>query len=73
MKKTFQVTTLLVIALLSLVSCNLFAKKYSVTYGGNGNTGGSVPVDTQQYVEGDTVTILGNTGSLAKTGCTFGG
>jgi len=73
MKKTFQVTTLLVIALLSLVSCNLFAKKYSVTYYGNGNTGGSVPVDTQQYVEGDTVTILGNTGSLAKTGYTFGG
>jgi len=73
MKKTLQVTTLLMIALLSLVSCNLFAKKYSVTYGGNGNTDGSVPVDTQQYVEGDTVTILGNTGSLIKTGYSFGG
>jgi hypothetical protein len=37
---------------------------YTVTYNGNGNTGGSVPADSNTYEEGDTVTVLGNTGSL---------
>ena len=44
----------------------------SVTYNGNGNTGGSVPVDgSSPYLNGATVTVLGNTGSLVKTGNTF--
>ncbi len=47
--------------------------QYTVTYNGNGNTGGSVPVDTNTYEEGATVTVLGNTGSLVKTGYTFTG
>jgi uncharacterized repeat protein (TIGR02543 family) len=47
---------------------------YTVTYNGNGNTGGSVPVDTSSpYVEGRTVTVRGNTGSLVRTGHTFSG
>ena len=46
---------------------------YSVTYLGNGNTSGSVPVDATAYSSGATVTVLGNTGSLAKTHCTFDG
>ena len=46
---------------------------YTVTYNGNGNTGGSVPVDTNNYEQGATVTVLGNTGNLAKTGYTFAG
>src|SRR5690349_9410149 len=37
-----------------------------VIYNGNGNTGGSVPVDGNTYNPGDNVTVLGNTGSLAK-------
>lgn len=42
---------------------------YIVTYDGNGSTGGSVPVDASSpYTSGATVTVLGNTGSLVKTG-----
>ena len=43
----------------------------NVTYYGNGSTGGSVPTDATGYAEGDVVTVLGNTGSLVKTGQTF--
>jgi len=41
---------------------------YSVVYQGNGATSGSVPVDTTHYKTGQTVTVLGNTGSLKKVG-----
>ena len=46
---------------------------YSVTYDGNGKTSGSVPTDATKYLSGATVTVKGNTGSLAKTGYEFGG
>ena len=46
---------------------------YTVTYDGNGSTGGTVPLDSNSYLTGDTVTVLGNTGSLEKTGYTFAG
>ncbi|MFC5450084.1 OmpL47-type beta-barrel domain-containing protein [Paenibacillus aestuarii] len=46
---------------------------YAVTYNGNGNTGGSVPTDPSAYVQGATVTVSDNTGSLVKTGYTFSG
>ena len=47
---------------------------YSVTYDGNGNTGGTAPTDpSSPYNYGATVTVLGNTGSLVKTGYTFAG
>jgi len=46
---------------------------YTVTYNGNGSTSGTVPVDTTNYETGYTVTVLGNTGSLARTGYTFAG
>ena len=46
---------------------------YSVTYNGNGNTGGSTPVDGTAYHLGDIATVLGNTGSLVRTGYTFNG
>ncbi|GGG38259.1 hypothetical protein GCM10010976_07480 [Bizionia arctica] len=46
----------------------------TVTYNGNGSTGGSVPTDSSSpYTSGDTVTVLGNTGSLTKTCSTFDG
>ena len=45
----------------------------TITYDGNGNTGGSVPVDSTNYSSGQTVTVLGNTGTLAKTGYLFTG
>ena len=46
---------------------------YTVAYSGNGNTGGSVPVDANTYLQGATVTVLGNTGSLVKTVSNSGG
>ena len=46
---------------------------YIVTYDGNGNDSGSVPVDGNTYSSGDSVTVLGNTGSLGLTGFTFNG
>ena len=47
---------------------------YNVTYDGNDNTSGDVPTDASSpYAYGATVTVLGNTGSLAKTNYTFAG
>jgi uncharacterized repeat protein (TIGR02543 family) len=47
---------------------------YTVTYNGNGNTGGAVPTDSNSpYASGANVTVLGNTGSLEKTGYIFSG
>jgi uncharacterized repeat protein (TIGR02543 family) len=47
------------------------ATTFSVTYNGNGATSGAVPTDTKTYATGASVTVLGNTGSLARTGYTF--
>ncbi len=44
---------------------------YTVTYDGNGNTGGSVPVDSNSYTAGQAVTALNNLGSLVKSGAAF--
>ena len=45
---------------------------FAVTYNANGATGGTVPVDgSSPYATGATVTVLGNTGSLVKTGVSF--
>ncbi|MGD9731370.1 MAG: LamG-like jellyroll fold domain-containing protein [Desulfamplus sp.] len=51
------------------------ASNYTVTYNGNGNTSGTPPppADGNAYPQGSTVTVLGNTGTLAKTGYTFDG
>ncbi len=47
---------------------------YTVTYNGNGNTGGTVPTDSSSpYISGSSVTILGNTDNLERTGYTFSG
>ncbi len=50
-----------------------YSATYSVTYDANGAISGTVPVDETVYNDNDEVTVLGNTGSLVKTGCTFGG
>ncbi len=41
---------------------------YALIYNGNGYTGGSPPADTNSYFSGATVTVLGNTGGLARSG-----
>jgi uncharacterized repeat protein (TIGR02543 family) len=49
------------------------AKSFTVTYFGNNNTSGSVPVDSTTYYQGDTVEVLENTGALERTNYTFDG
>lgn len=57
-----------------VITVNPAGEGYSVTYTGNGSTGGSVPVDTANpYDDGAMVTVLGNTGALVRTGYTFNG
>jgi uncharacterized repeat protein (TIGR02543 family) len=46
---------------------------YTVTYNGNGSTGGNVPTDNGSYEQGITVTVYNNSGNLVKTGNTFTG
>jgi len=45
---------------------------WTVTYDGNGNTGGSVPTDSTNHPVGVTVTVLFN-GTLTRTGYAFTG
>ena len=47
------------------INCPLTVDSYTVTYDGNGNTHGTIPVDNNTYSEGHIVTVLGNTGNLA--------
>jgi uncharacterized repeat protein (TIGR02543 family) len=60
---------------LGLVDVTLYAKwtltQYTVTYNANGATGGSVPVDSNTYTMAGSVPILGNTGTLVRTGYSF--
>jgi uncharacterized repeat protein (TIGR02543 family) len=54
----------------------LYAKwspTYTITYNGNGNLEGDVPVDSTRYLSGATITVLGNTGDMTKTGYAFAG
>jgi uncharacterized repeat protein (TIGR02543 family) len=47
---------------------------YTLSYSGNGSTGGSAPSDPlSPYAYGATVTVLGNSGGLTKTGYRFSG
>ena len=47
---------------------------FTVTYNGNGNTSGTVPTDNTEYdANNNTVTVLGNTGNLAKEHYSFTG
>jgi uncharacterized repeat protein (TIGR02543 family) len=47
--------------------------KYTVMYDGNGNTGGTVPTDSNTYLQGAPVIVKGNTGSLVRTAYAFTG
>jgi uncharacterized repeat protein (TIGR02543 family) len=46
---------------------------YTLTYDGNGSTGGSIPASPTSYSSGTSVGILNNNGSLVRTGYTFVG
>ena len=45
----------------------------TVSYSGNGSTGGTPPSDSTEYQPSDTVTVLGNTNGLARNGFLFNG
>jgi len=45
--------------------------KFNVVYDGNGSTAGAAPSDVNSYASGATVTVLGNTGDLVRSGYTF--
>jgi len=45
----------------------------TITYSGNGNTGGTVPVDNKLYYSGDGTLALSNSGNLVKNASTFSG
>jgi uncharacterized repeat protein (TIGR02543 family) len=71
---------LIIATIFLLVSCKkeetpppVTATKYSVTYLGNGNTSGAIPVDGNSYDSGASATALSNDGSLVKTGFSFVG
>jgi uncharacterized repeat protein (TIGR02543 family) len=49
------------------------ANNYGITYFANGANAGAVPVDSTVYNIGQTITIRSNTGSLTRTGYSFGG
>jgi len=46
----------------------LWTPTYTVTYFGNGASGGTVPVDSGAYVAGGAAAVLGNSGTLTLTG-----
>jgi uncharacterized repeat protein (TIGR02543 family) len=46
---------------------------FKVAYDGNESTSGLVPIDNNAYEEGAIVTVMGNTGNLARPGYTFDG
>jgi autotransporter-associated beta strand protein len=57
-----------------VITVNAAPSTSTVTYDGNGSTGGSAPVDASSpYTNGSTVTVLGNTGSLVRSVFTFNG
>ena len=55
------------------ISGTIIPSNYNVTYNGNSNSAGSAPTDATNYSSGATVSVLGNTGTLARTGYTFAG
>jgi len=59
-------------AALLFFACIETPEKYSVTYYGNGNSGGSPPVDNNRYASGEYAAVLGND-TLEKAGYKFSG
>ena len=56
----------------ALVLYALWLDEVTLTFDGNGHTGGSVP-SSQTHGRGQTVTVPSNSGSLVRTGYTFAG
>ncbi|NBV65864.1 MAG: hypothetical protein EBR75_02060, partial [Actinobacteria bacterium] len=52
---------------------SIYGAPLSITYNGQSNTSGSVPVNSTIYLRNGSVVIAGNTGTLARTGYTWAG
>lgn len=71
--------TFVVLVCMMFLSCSKSSvntqpeKTLSITYDGNGNTGGTTPIDTKKYIKGDTAIVLDNSSNLVKTDFTFSG
>ncbi|KAA9325704.1 InlB B-repeat-containing protein [Adhaeribacter soli] len=50
---------------------NSASTKFQVTYLGNGNSSGTVPVDNNSYAPGTSFTVKSNTGGLSQNGNAF--
>ncbi len=59
------------ILLLFISNCSDAPAFLSVTYNANGADSGTVPEDSSRYSAGESVSVAGNTGDLARTGYTF--
>ncbi|MEI7902757.1 MAG: InlB B-repeat-containing protein, partial [bacterium] len=57
----------------STITLDLTATGYTVTYNANNATSGTAPTDGTIYNTGNSVTVLANSDSLARTGYTFAG
>ena len=59
---------------MGVADMSLYAQwAYTVTYEGNGSTGGSAPIDTNVYEQGEAVTVLSNSGLFVQDGYSFVG
>jgi uncharacterized repeat protein (TIGR02543 family) len=66
-------TTFIISANTTLYAKWTTQRTYTVSYQGNGNTAGTVPIDNNAYEKGNAAVALGNTGNLQKDGYTFTG
>ena len=73
-KRNLIFLSLLILGVFLISGCWLISTPtYTITYDGNGHTGGTVPVDpSSPYEYGATVTVL-DKGDLVRTGYTFAG
>lgn len=69
---TLQIMALILIQLPNSTSI-LAVSGFTITYYGNGNTAGEVPIDATLYFEGDEISISDNTLGLQKDGLVFVG
>ncbi|MBD2862549.1 S-layer homology domain-containing protein [Paenibacillus oceani] len=57
----------------TMVPVTLPAPTVTLSYNGNGHTGGTEPVDGSAYSNGQSASVAGNSGSLVKEGSVFRG
>ena len=71
-KRNLIFLSLLILGVLLITGCWLISTPtYTVTYDGNGHTGGSVPTDSTVYKENDTVTVLDKGDLVSCNGSIF--